>query len=811
MASVGRKRAGLTAAAALTLLATGCQYFYELEEFTRPDPVTQAEAGSTHVFGVAYPWRTFVDALQPTFPMTPDLALASAIPTTASFTARTVEAFRGQLGIGLPRSTTTETQTSATDAAGVQSATESRTRSLEPGQAPTPPTALGTVPGASTLPALTAALTEDPFLKYSVANDLYQEIQILNRALREIYIGKDVVPYLVRLKVSPLAYRRKLGYDSYTDVVFFDAAQGEENNPPESVTQASQAAVGVELGPPGCVALLRRSAKVELDRCDSTPFPAAARDRARHGRAPNARLKQLPYVVPLLVTDNLEVASDVVTAQAILELAAAVSGTPGNVGVGGQLQALRDSLNQAQANARNALRTVVRLGDNAIRVRLGAAFGTGAYGTKGYDQTTRTHNVSLLVLVPKAQLDAVKQYDDKDALLQVEARTMLRHAKTGERLPVANHSESGAVFRSIADSFRLPRRVAQVRVCQGKSEATCRVSEADVNTVDRERAVALLSRLREAAFYRDIDEFNNIIDAETDGLSRNQDINGLWTALTSFSGDFDRASFTIRLPKPAARCLPPTGQVVLLSDDAKAKVTTALVSGVAGYEVGDLSARLALGSGAPRDRSEVVAGSVSLTGGLLALTFPSLGTLGLADSPAPAAYRQLPGELRLYGPPVDADCVGKDARERPAAYAGTMPAAYGRLRYTVAEAVKEAAWPKVPPRSVTATRIVAAADGTGQLGVGVAFEPGNPAVPAFVSVIGAEIASASAGQLDPLGRLRLEGPAHVVLTLRNLAVGEKVTVKGEFPPKSATEPRPSLTLGEAVVAAAPKAAGKDGG
>jgi hypothetical protein len=240
MASVGRKRAALAATAALALLATGCQQFYQWEEWNRPGPVTQAEAGSTHVFGVAYPWRTFVDALQPTFPMTPELALNSAIPTTASFASRTVEAFRGQLGIGLPRSTTSETQTRATDAAGVQTMTEGRTRGTEPGQAPAPPAALGAVPGTGTLPTLAAALGEDPFLKYSVANDLYQEVQILNRALREIYIGKDVVPYLVRLKVSPLAYRRRLGYDSYTDIVFLDAAQDEQNNPPASSTQASR-------------------------------------------------------------------------------------------------------------------------------------------------------------------------------------------------------------------------------------------------------------------------------------------------------------------------------------------------------------------------------------------------------------------------------------------------------------------------------------------------------------------------------------------------------------------------------------------
>src|SRR3712207_965894 len=110
----------VAAGACGTVAVGGCQTDYELH---RAPPATQAEAGSTHVFGVAYPWRVFADALQPTFPITPELALQASPPTTASFASRTVEGLRAQLAVGLPRSTTSETQTRSTDAAGVQTVT----------------------------------------------------------------------------------------------------------------------------------------------------------------------------------------------------------------------------------------------------------------------------------------------------------------------------------------------------------------------------------------------------------------------------------------------------------------------------------------------------------------------------------------------------------------------------------------------------------------------------------------------------------------------------------------------------------------
>lgn len=739
-ASLGRRAVRLAAMTSVAVLVASCQQLYELEELNRAPPATQAEAGSTHVFGVAYPWRTFADALQPTFPMTPELALASSLPTTAGFSSRTVEAFRAQIAAGLPRTTVTESQTRATDAAGVETVTESQARNREPGQAPALPGALATIPGAVSLPLAQAALAHEPFLRYSAASDLFQEVQILNKALRELYVGSGVVPYLVRLKVSPLAYRRQLRFDIYSDIVFFEA-RTELNNEPSNTVQVATRSTS------------RVPAKVV--QC---PWEAGVPQSGP--KEATARVKQLPYVVPLLVTDDLEVASEAVTAQAILELAAALSGTVGNAGVGGQAQAVRDSLNAALANSSNALRTVVRLGDNAIRVRLGAAYAAGPFGTKAYEHTTRTHNVSLLLLVPKAQLEAVP--DDQDARIEFVARTSLRNVKDGSLLTVRDPDQAWEDLRLIAEGVKLPRRVGQRRKC-GTGHCIRKFTDADVTDEHRSHAYDMIGDLRGFALYGEVDNFNTLLESCTAGFDDERDLRDLWAELTSFSGSYNVASSTIRLPKPPPRCLPSMHQLVLLRDDKKQ--TVAQIAGVSGYEAREISARLLVGSagGGP----ELPASAVAATDGLLTLGFPSLNALGLAKEPKDATAVELGGQLQVIGPATDAEC-NPNVR---------APSYYRQLRYAVAEPTKATAWKTtaVPATSVIADR------GSGQVGVGLEFEPGNPTKPALISVAGAEVTSASSGQLDALGRVRVEKPGFLTLSLRNMAPGGKVVITGAFP------------------------------
>src|SRR5262249_3461988 len=61
----------------------------------------------------------------------------------------------------------------------------------------------------------------DPVLQYQAAAALFQEVQLLNRYVRDAAQRRDSTPYVVRLQVSVSPWRREQGYDAITNVSFF--------------------------------------------------------------------------------------------------------------------------------------------------------------------------------------------------------------------------------------------------------------------------------------------------------------------------------------------------------------------------------------------------------------------------------------------------------------------------------------------------------------------------------------------------------------------------------------------------------------
>ena len=161
-------------------------------------PTTQAEAASAHVAVVAVArWDDYVKDIQPVFSISAAEALAQAIPSTASYRSRLVDAIRLGVQVGLPTSGTTSSATESTDTAGVTTTTETQSTTTNPGVAPPSPGFLGTVGSAASLSTLADTLDQDPFLKYSIAADLYEEVKILSRVLTDAKIKYNVEPYLV--------------------------------------------------------------------------------------------------------------------------------------------------------------------------------------------------------------------------------------------------------------------------------------------------------------------------------------------------------------------------------------------------------------------------------------------------------------------------------------------------------------------------------------------------------------------------------------------------------------------------------------
>lgn len=391
---------------ALACLQGGCAVYNELqnklvESLASPDPPkTQAEAASTHLAVItAARWDSYAGVIQPKFTITEKDAFDQAIPTTASYQSRLVEAYRLGITAGLAQTGTSSTRTEAIDATGAVTETSERTTTTSPGVAPPVPTSLGTVPGAASLPVLSATLGDDPFLRYGVAADLFQEVTMLNRALTDAVVRDQVEPYLVRVKVGVLPYRRDFAADAYSDLSFF----------------------------------LR------------------TKDQPRA-----SGLVHLPVVVPLLVTDNLESATDTASAQFIAELSAALTATAYNAQLSGELKSLGDRLTSALANERNTLRTVVRLGENAIRVRLGATQQAGPAGRKAYALLPRTHTISLLVLVPRAAITTAEP-----PRLAVVADTFLKNVDRGDTLALSRYDDFEERFENIAAAMKIDERIKE--------------------------------------------------------------------------------------------------------------------------------------------------------------------------------------------------------------------------------------------------------------------------------------------------------------------------------------------------------------
>lgn len=458
----------------LACLATaGCVDF---SRFTTPlPPSSQAEAASTHVgvVGVAR-WDDYVDALQPAFKLTEDQALQKAIPITASFQSKLVEAVRLGLQAGLPTATKTLAQTRNVNAAGQVTQAESEQRNEGPGMLPAPLAPVGQISPASSLQLPGVPTDQDPFLQYNVATDLLQEVKILNRSVRDARLRQNADAYFIRMKVAVIPFRRGLEYDAYTDITLYIKAPAGSSNDPSP----------------------------------------------------------LPTVVPLLVTDNIESASNAAATNAIAEFGAAISAPVGNVAAAAQLQALNDSLTAGAASGRNALQTVARLGENAIRVRFGATLQVDERGRPSYELVPRTHTLSLLVLVPKPASELTEE--KANTQLSLISTSKLKNARNGDQLPLGRSYLFNSDLEFIADRFNISERFDQGGISCASVQAKGEDKRTPFDWVNGLRS-AYVATGDYAGFRKAADcVFNN----GNTTISNSSDSEDLWTALLSFTGDY---------------------------------------------------------------------------------------------------------------------------------------------------------------------------------------------------------------------------------------------------------------------------------
>ena len=254
----------------------------------------------------------------------------------------------------------------------------------------------------------------------------------------------------------------------------------------------------------------------------------------------------IPIVVPLLVTDNLESATDAASAQFIAELAAALSGSLQGAALGGQLQSSGDRLSAALANERNSLRTVGRLGENAIRVRFGATLQAGRTGRKAYELLPRTYTLSLLLLLPRGLMQP-----NVAPKLGIVSQTILERTRTGEQLERFEGRNFDADRAAIAADFNLAKRYAQgADKCIEYGSDTFR---APIDWVSWIRFTYAITGDYEGYYEKAKCMFTSGKPNRELEPGEKSDIEDLWLELVKFAASYSAGGQTVELPPCSSR------------------------------------------------------------------------------------------------------------------------------------------------------------------------------------------------------------------------------------------------------------------
>jgi hypothetical protein len=219
-------------------------------------------------------------------------------------------------------------------------------------------------------------LKQDAMLQYAAGTALFQEVHLLERYVAFASQRHGYKPFVVRMNIGVQPFARGQPYDIYSSIGFF----------------------------------------VEDAKCEAKP--------AAH---PNRRQ---PYVLPLLVTDNLEGITSARSAEMITQIALAVSVLAQGIAGDASFGYTRDRLKSVLGTDLNSLLTVGRSSDNVIAVRLGAA----SQPTTRYAMVPRNHTVTALMLVPNEQFVLCPELEHAP-LVRTTMKTGLRDAETGQLVP----------------------------------------------------------------------------------------------------------------------------------------------------------------------------------------------------------------------------------------------------------------------------------------------------------------------------------------------------------------------------------------
>lgn len=369
---------------------------------TERAPANNAEVARVSVAVVSVaPFEVFASALQPDFKITTTEALAQASATTSTIEDQFSRSVQALVKLAPGTLTEERVQTSG------DTLSSSTTRKASPGDLSkvTGPSIVDTAQAPSFAASAAPVSAVNAMLRYHLATALYQEVQLLNRYVKAAPRMTGYVPFVARLQVNVRQLGTNTPYNADVDIEFSDQQLGQ-------------------------------------DACSA----------------------HSPRVVPLLVNDNLDIASAATTRQNVVTLGLALSALRGNVGLGLDSSTRTEQLLRALGNEYNSLLNVAtaagRKGSCTLSVHVGAL----AKDVDKHELVTQSNMVTVLLLVPipEKQEDAggmpMLTYESGPTptrKLMLRAVSTFSHARTGVLLSGAPPAPSDGEFE--VTFWRRPR------------------------------------------------------------------------------------------------------------------------------------------------------------------------------------------------------------------------------------------------------------------------------------------------------------------------------------------------------------------
>ncbi len=366
------------------------------------------DAGSVHLAVLAVArWSDYASALQPDFHLDGDTAVKEVARDSRWQSRESLTNAQGGM-----QSTLLQQPNNPT---GLQPAQPNLTpvpQALTPDERATSPRAQP--PPSVADPADLPKTGPDSMLKYTAATALYQEVQLLNRHIRDAAIPAGFRPYMVRLQLSLMPSRRHAPYDVYTTLSFFlPGTQGEGS-------KAKPVAI-----------------RPTMDEAFKQPFGNG------------------PKVLPLVVTDNLESSVKSASLDRVRGLTASLLEFQTYDIVGGMTakflgEVVRPMYYAMLAKAMreevygrdiNSLLSIARVSENTLRIRLGAM----QEATANYAMVPRNHNITLLLMVPEGA----------PSLVEVVAKVALVDAESGKALDNPTEKDKEKRLERVLEEWNL--------------------------------------------------------------------------------------------------------------------------------------------------------------------------------------------------------------------------------------------------------------------------------------------------------------------------------------------------------------------